>query len=116
MLMLHRRLIALRRAEPALSVGDYRPVPASGNVLAYRRSHGERDLWIALNLGATPARLGLPADLPRARVVLSTSGSADGRYHEGEVPLEANQGLVLERAGGTDVLEAGRPMRTTDAR
>ncbi|MBX6340831.1 MAG: alpha-amylase, partial [Thermomicrobiaceae bacterium] len=35
MLSLYRRLIALRRAEPALHVGSYAPVPAEGSVLAY---------------------------------------------------------------------------------
>jgi alpha-glucosidase len=98
MLMLHRRLIELRRAEPALAVGEYRPVVATGNVLAYRRAHAGRELLMALNLGATPGRLVLPADFPAARVLLSATNAAEGRTHREEVELAANEALVLEPA------------------
>ena len=37
MLSLYRALITLRRNEPALSVGAWRGLPASGDVLAYER-------------------------------------------------------------------------------
>ena len=42
MLALHRDLLSLRRAEPALRAGDHRTVAAEGDVLAYERSHGDR--------------------------------------------------------------------------
>ena len=50
MLTLYRRLLALRRAEPALAVGSFALVDAPAGVLAYRRQHGNRDLLILLNL------------------------------------------------------------------
>ena len=42
MLALYRSLIALRRREPALALGRYRPLPAEGDVLAYLRTARER--------------------------------------------------------------------------
>ncbi len=54
MLRFYRRLIALRRAEPALAVGDWTPVVARGAVLAYERSVPGRRLVVALNLGTGP--------------------------------------------------------------
>jgi alpha-glucosidase len=98
MLSLYRRLIDLRRHEPALAVGTYRPVAASGTVLAYRRSFGGRELLVALNLGAAPQRLAMPADFAAGKVLVSASGMAEGRAHRHEIGLEANQALVLERA------------------
>ncbi len=61
MLTLYRRLIALRRARPALSVGSYEPVNATGDVLAYARDAGANQCLIALNLGSTPQSLIVPA-------------------------------------------------------
>ncbi|MBD0275866.1 MAG: DUF3459 domain-containing protein, partial [Acetobacteraceae bacterium] len=89
-LSLHRALLALRRAEPALSTGSYVPVEgAEEDVLAYeRRDHATgRCLLVALNLG------GRERGLPRAasgtgRVLLSTymdGGAARLRPDEGVV-------------------------------
>jgi oligo-1,6-glucosidase/alpha-glucosidase len=43
-------LLALRRAEPALSVGAMELVQAPAGVLAYERVDGERRLLVLLNL------------------------------------------------------------------
>ncbi|WP_375429098.1 alpha-amylase family glycosyl hydrolase [uncultured Sphingomonas sp.] len=51
MLTLHRRLLRLRRAHPALAAGAYAGVEAEGDLLAYRRI-GEGEEWLVLlNLG-----------------------------------------------------------------
>src|SRR3954447_22721145 len=70
MLTLHRRLIALRRANPALEIGSYARVPADGDLLAYIRAAGNQRLLIALNLGSQEQTLDLGA--LRGQVVLST--------------------------------------------
>ena len=74
MLTLYRRLIALRRGEPALEVGRFEAVEAEGDVLAYirRGREGESEFLVALNLGPQPHRLRRPADAPGGTVVLST--------------------------------------------
>ena len=61
-LALYRRLLALRRAEPALSVGSYAPVETAGDLLAYVREHAGRRFFVALNLGHEP--VSLPARKP----------------------------------------------------
>ncbi len=50
MLTLYRQLLALRRAEPALSLGSYKTLRARDGVLAYERSHLGQRLVVALNL------------------------------------------------------------------
>jgi alpha-glucosidase len=88
MLSLHRALLRLRRAHPALSVGALRLIEAEGDVLAYERSHEGERIVVALNLGSEPHRI----DLPEGRPLLSTTGDyAPGR-------LAPDQGVVVEVA------------------
>lgn len=95
-LTLYRRLIALRRAEPALAIGDYVPVATTGDLLAYERRHEGRRLLIALNLGADPYVLEFPeADL-HGRIRLSTHLDRDDEAVASEVDLRADEGVIVE--------------------
>ena len=60
MLSLTRRLLALRRTHPALTLGTLALLPADGDVLAYERRLGEERLLVTLNLSDRGARLRLP--------------------------------------------------------
>ena len=71
-LTLYRRLLAMRRAHPALSIGDFALLDAEGDVLAYERRHGAERLIVALNLGTRPHRLQLPDWASDCRPLLST--------------------------------------------
>src|SRR5262249_59861167 len=53
-LTLYHRLIELRRAVPALSIGDFAPLPADDDLMAYIRKTAERRLPVVLNLNAKP--------------------------------------------------------------
>ena len=96
MLTLHRRLIELRRREPALVAGKCRIVPADGGVLAYLREHGARRLLVALNLTSKPAVLRAGYLVAHGRVVLGTDRARDGAAVERDVELAADEGLVIE--------------------
>jgi alpha-glucosidase len=96
-LSLYRRLIDLRRAEPALHGGSYRAVDGKGGVLAYvREADGSRFL-VALNLGPEPARLdGLQsADADGGTVVVGTHGGRDGEPVGGALELRGDEGVVV---------------------
>jgi alpha-glucosidase len=104
MLALYRALIELRRRAPALVVGDYTPVPASGDLLAYIRGQEEgARMLVVLNLGAEPNTLALGeatgapigAPLGPSTVVLSTHLDRTGERVETELALRGNEGLVL---------------------
>ncbi|MEH3123233.1 MAG: alpha-amylase family glycosyl hydrolase [Sphingomonas phyllosphaerae] len=83
MLTLYRRLLALRRAQAALAVGDFRLLDAPDGVLAYERRHGDERLRIALNLTDAAKPLPFAPD-----VLLSTLDPApDG-------VLRANEGII----------------------
>ena len=90
MLSLHRDLLALRRREPALSVGSVEDVTATDGVLSYVRTHDGRRLGVALNLGSDPR----PSPFPAAPTLLSTvAGDAAGDLagDEGRLVLLAGQ-------------------------
>jgi alpha-glucosidase len=92
MLTLHRALLALRRREPALSVGGWAPVDADGDVLAWLRTHGDSRFLIALNLAAEPATLDFDG---AGEVVLSTLAGAEGARVGGMIELRGDEGMIV---------------------
>ncbi|HKH95520.1 MAG TPA: alpha-amylase family glycosyl hydrolase [Beijerinckiaceae bacterium] len=93
MLSLYRALLALRRAEPALSVGRYVPVSAGEAVLAYERRHENARLLVALNLSAEEQPLDRAYE---GTLLLSTS--LDRPSGQAVPPaLRSNEGVVIRR-------------------
>jgi alpha-glucosidase len=92
MLALHRRLLALRRSEPALAVGSWVEVPAGGDVIAFERAHAGRRLLCALNLGHAPQSLWLGER--RGRVLLGTHLDRDGDSIGATLVLRGDEAVV----------------------
>ncbi|MEN2746645.1 alpha-amylase family glycosyl hydrolase [Sphingomonas sp. T9W2] len=86
MLTLYRRLLALRRATPALATGTIGDVRAEGDVLTYVRSDGTDRYRIALNLGHASAAI----DLEPGTVLLSTHDTATA------ATLRPDEALILK--------------------
>jgi glycosidase len=61
----YRRLIALRRAEPALRRGLRRTLYADADLLAYERAYEGRSLAVVFNLGSQARLLALPGNWAR---------------------------------------------------
>lgn len=91
MLSLYQSLIALRRKEPALSIGDYALAIAETDLLAYRRRHEGRSYLVALNLGARTGTVSVPG----GRIALGTHPDRMGERVLGEVRLRANEGVII---------------------
>jgi alpha-glucosidase len=97
LLELYRRLLAVRRSEPALSLGGWQLLRAAGDVLAYARTAGGRELVVVLNLGGRAADVEL-LRVGGGRVLLSTGRDRDGEAVDHDtVHLEPDEGLILER-------------------
>jgi alpha-glucosidase len=95
-LALHRSLLALRRAHPALSVGDITLLesePGADDVLAYERRSGDDRVLVALNLGTTSQTVTLPEWARRGRVLLSTIDGAPAPRER--IELRPDEGLVV---------------------
>jgi alpha-glucosidase len=87
MLTLTRQLLRLRRAVPALSVGNYLPVACGGNLLAFTRHAGPSRARVALNLGEEPVPL--PDEARGGERLLSTlPGKGDPEM------LRGNEGVI----------------------
>ncbi|HET6319743.1 MAG TPA: alpha-amylase family glycosyl hydrolase [Chloroflexota bacterium] len=91
MLSLHRRLIEMRRAMPALTVGSYRTLAVDEHVFAYRRENAGQRVHVALNLSAEPRAL----QLPPGTVLLSTYLDRGDTHTDGVLRLRANEGVIL---------------------
>jgi alpha-glucosidase len=95
MLTLYRRLLALRRQHDTLHAGTIADVAAEGNVLRYVRKSlpdGEStDFQVLLNLGTEVAR----ATCQPGTVVLTTMLDGAGARVDGEVTVEAGEGLLI---------------------
>ncbi|WP_066801377.1 alpha-amylase family glycosyl hydrolase [Sphingomonas soli] len=74
---LTQKLLALRHAHPALAIGDYRAVDATGDLLAYERRHGDDRVLVVLNLGATPQGFSIPEWAEALSVIASAQGGSD---------------------------------------
>ncbi len=94
MLSLTRRLLAVRRAHPALNRGRYRAVEgAPEGVYAFLREHGEDRVLVLLNFHATHARIEFP-HRPRSVLVSTEPGAALGE--RGAYLLRPLEGVVIE--------------------
>jgi len=94
MLSLHRRLLDLRRSEPALQIGDYATAGIEGDAFAFVREHEGRRFLTALNLGDEPAALRPEREL-RGRVMVGTNRKREGDFVDEAVELAPNEGIVL---------------------
>jgi alpha-glucosidase len=94
MLTLYRRLIALRRTEPALSVGSYHPIFTEGEVLAYiREAEGQRWL-VALNLSPRPALLPLDA-IGSGQIVIANETRRETHRVQDRLILSGDDGVLV---------------------
>jgi alpha-glucosidase len=96
MLNLYRRLIALRRRRPALSIGSYVGLDVDEGVLAYGRDVGADRVAVLLNFTASPRRFAAPAALAGARVLLSTATEPGFDRVGPVIELAPDEGVVLD--------------------
>jgi alpha-glucosidase len=90
LLALYRALLALRRQEAALSLGDYAALDVKAPLLGYLRRHGQRCLGVLLNMSGLQQRSAVPSAFRRAPVLLSThAGRAGGALGSDLLPDEA---------------------------
>lgn len=95
MLELYRRLIDLRKKEPALQTGQYSPLVAPGNLVAYVRKQGKRRFLIVLNLGSGEQAYDLEAPHLHGTVILSTH--LDRHEAMGDtIRLRPDEGVIIE--------------------
>jgi alpha-glucosidase len=108
-LQLYRRLIALRRANPALSIGHFVSKGVSNNVWCFERYEGDARIMVALNFGNDPRPVPLSAELRTARVMLSTRLDRPDAIVGPDLTLRAMEGIVLDLQPATRTGENQSP-------
>ena len=93
MLSLHRRLIDLRRREPAFCIGEFTGLEAEGDIFPYVRRHGSRRFLVVLNLGHDPQVYQSSALV--GELALSTLPGRQGESVSGAVALRPNEGVIV---------------------
>lgn len=91
-LSLYRELIALRRSNPALSIGNYRPLCEAGSLFGYSRANSGSEVAVILNLGAEPQMATLRCE---GKILLSTLLDRTGETVGPKVTLQANEGMIV---------------------
>ncbi len=90
-----RRLIRLRKSDPALVYGSYRLLDRENpEVFAYTRSLGGRTLMVALSFSQAGGRTALPPGHTSGRVLLNNLANSPVRA--GGLVLEPYQAVVLQ--------------------
>jgi alpha-glucosidase len=95
-LTLYHRLIALRRAEPALCVGEFASLPVNDDVMAYVRKAGDRRLLIVLNFVPQLRSFDLSGLEAQAVLLLSTHLDRNREQLDDEIQLRSDEGVIVE--------------------
>ena len=91
-LWLYRRLIQLRRTEPALALGDHVPVRSRNGVLMHKRAFAGHEMLIALNLMHDPRLVEWGAS---GRLLLSTSLDKEDIDIKSPLLLRGDEGVIV---------------------
>lgn len=95
MLSLYRNLIRLRKLEPALHVGAYRPLPADPFLIAYIRESIDSKFLVVLNLSDSPYDFH-PRELTLEGLIeVCTDTDLEGLAVQNIIYLKANEGMVI---------------------
>jgi len=91
----YKRLIELRRQEPALHVGEYRSVFSDKQIIAYARESSDSRFMIVLNLSHRPSYFHQESLRFEGTVELSTEPERTGAIVKDNVLLSGDEGVVV---------------------
>jgi len=95
MLMFTRRLLELRRAIPALTLGSYQSIEQENvNCFVYLRQHDDQRYLVILNFSAQDQVVTVPGH-NQGYIVLSTSMDREGFIDLLTVHLRSNEGILI---------------------
>jgi alpha-glucosidase len=95
-LSLYRKLLAYRRATPALHSGSYRAVDGVPNdCFVFERQARDQRILVALSLSDQDHRIALPA-LGAGEIIISTGLDRSGPLSLTDFVLRSNEGLIIK--------------------
>jgi alpha-glucosidase len=106
LLSLYRRLLQLRRQEPALQAGELVPVRSRNDILTYRRVCGGENILVALNTIHQPRKL----EWDGAGQLMLSTYLDEGKPIAGPLLLRPDEGIIVKldgERGGRSKLSQG---------
>lgn len=94
MLMLYKRLINLRKSEPAFTMGDFVAVFSDNRIIAYLRQFRNTRFLVILNLSHRPCYYMSKEDI-QGTVELSTAIDDEGKAVDRVIPIGGDEGMVI---------------------
>lgn len=94
LLSLYRRLLKLRREEPALQTGSYRRLVLNESVMAYERTKDAARLGVVINFSGEPQNVEIPQPYAAGSLVLSTSAGRSAPIAS-RLQLAPNEGVLI---------------------
>jgi alpha-glucosidase len=95
MLSFYKRLIELRRKEPALNIGSYRSVFSDKQIIAYAREWGTNRFLIVLNLTHRPSYFYPKSYAFEGTIELSTEPERNGAIVKNNMTVSGDEGLII---------------------
>ena len=93
LLSLYRRLLALRRGEPALLEGSQVPLRSRNDVFAFKRARAGEEILIALNTVNEPRKFGWSGE---GKLLLSSYLDREGGRVSGPLLLRPDEGVIVK--------------------
>lgn len=95
LLTMYRKLIELRNKELSLSIGNYLPLGADQQFIAYKRTHpGATSFIIVLNLTHRPCYFKIAGLSFKAKIIVGTDPELEGMIIEDGIDLSGDEGIV----------------------
>ncbi len=92
----YRKLIQLRQSEPALRNGDYRPLYADNQMIAFTRKWEGDNFLVLLNLSHRPCYYKPSYEMLSGIIMASTSMELEGQKISGNIELSGDEGIVVK--------------------
>ncbi len=96
MLSFYKRLISLRKKEPTLIMGNYKPLFSDNQIIAfYRQLDDNPGFLIVLNLSHRPCYFTTNRILLKGKIEIATSPELEGSYVDSKLNLSGDQGVII---------------------
>lgn len=95
MLSFYRSLIALRKRQPALQTGKYKPVYSDKQLIAFIRENEIDRFLVVLNLSHRPGYLRPKNETFEGEIIISTEAERNGLRIENNLLLSGDEGLIV---------------------
>ncbi|TDE14491.1 alpha-amylase family glycosyl hydrolase [Dyadobacter psychrotolerans] len=94
-LAFYRKLLDIRKSEPALQTGNYSPVYSDKQIIAFIREKNSDRFLVILNLSHRPCYFRTQQSEYKGEIIISTETEREGARVEGTITLSGDEGVLI---------------------